>query len=67
MKNVRQYETVVDPITLWLAIHGGDPAPEVIRLTAGLAIYSLASNLKGGEAIQAASKAFLQKQLGRAG
>ena len=67
MKNVRQYETFIDPITLWKLIHGGDPVPpEVLRLTSALAIYSLAANLKGGDEIKAASIAFVQKQLAQA-
>ena len=68
MKNIRQYETFIDPITLWKLIHGGDPVPpEVARLTAGLAIYSLASSLKGGAEIKAATRAFVEKQLAQGG
>ena len=37
--NPKRFEMIVDPITLWKAIHGGDPAPDVIRLTAAVAIY----------------------------
>jgi hypothetical protein len=53
---------IVDPITLWKAIHGGDPAPDVIRLTAAVAIYSLAARLDGGAEIKAAAGHFLQKE-----
>ena len=61
--DLRKYETVVDPITLWKAIHGGDPPPEVVRLTAALAIYSIAARLEGGAEIKTATANFLQKQL----
>ena len=68
MKNIRQYETFIDPITLWKLIHGGDPVPpEVARLTSALAIYSLAANLKGGAEIKASSRAFIEKQLAQGG
>jgi hypothetical protein len=46
-------ESVLNPILLWILIHGGDPAPDqrVARLSAALAIQSLASHL-GAEAAQ---------------
>jgi hypothetical protein len=60
----------LDPIRLWLLIHGGDPAPDerVGRLTSSLAIHSLASHLSTdaakqirvavGKEIAAAARAF---------
>jgi hypothetical protein len=38
---------VLNPILLWILIHGGDPAPDerVGRLSAALAIQSLATHL----------------------
>jgi len=43
---------ILDPILLWILIHGGDPAPDqrVARLSAALAIQSLASHLSDGAA-----------------
>jgi hypothetical protein len=43
---------VLNPILLWILIHGGDPAPDqrVGRLSAALAIQSLASHLEGNAA-----------------
>jgi hypothetical protein len=43
---------VLNPILLWILIHGGDPAPDqrVARLSAALAIQALASNLSAGAA-----------------
>jgi hypothetical protein len=43
---------VLNPILLWLLIHGGDPAPDerTGRLSAALAIQSLASSLSAGAA-----------------
>jgi hypothetical protein len=63
---------LTDPILLWILIHGGDPAPDqrTGRLSASLAIQSLASHLSGGAAkeiqatvgkeIAAAARAFEQ-------
>jgi len=63
---------VTDPILLWLLIHGGDPAPDerTARLSASLAIQSLATHLSAGAArevratvgkeIAAAARAFEQ-------
>lgn len=38
---------MLNPIQLWILIHGGDPAPDAQtdRLSAALAIHSLASSL----------------------
>jgi hypothetical protein len=38
---------ILDPILLWILIHGGDPAPDAAtqRITAALAIRSLAGSL----------------------
>jgi hypothetical protein len=43
---------VLNPILLWILIHGGDPAPDqrTSRLSAALAIQSLAANLSAGAA-----------------
>jgi NAD+--asparagine ADP-ribosyltransferase len=67
MANPKHFETAIDPITLWKLIHGGDPAPEVIRMTAAVAIFSLAAQLEGAAEIKAAATSYLQKQLGQAG
>ena len=43
---------ILNPILLWILIHGGDPAPDqrTGRLTAALAIQSLAQNLSAAAA-----------------
>jgi hypothetical protein len=41
---------VLDPILLWILIHGGDPAPDkqIARLANAAAIYQLAGRLGTG-------------------
>jgi hypothetical protein len=57
---------VIDPILLWILIHGGDPAPDDLtrRLTAALAIRDLASNL--GASAQKEIRQIIGKEIGEA-
>jgi hypothetical protein len=52
-------QAVLDPILLWFLIHKGDPAPDqrTSRLSAALAIQSLASSLSAGAAKEIGSLA----------
>jgi len=47
--HIRQLHYHWDPITLWLLIHGGDPAPDTIRgadrVALALSIHKLAGSL----------------------
>jgi hypothetical protein len=57
---------VLNPILLWILIHGGDPAPDerVGRLTAALAIQSLATHLSTNAAKEI--NAVVGKEIGAA-
>jgi hypothetical protein len=59
---LHRYEQIVDPITLWLMIHRGDPGPDepkpINQLTAALAIHQLAgavTDTKSRQELQAAA------------
>jgi hypothetical protein len=57
---------VMDPILLWILIHGGDPAPDQLtsRLAAALAIRQLASNL--GASARKEIQQIIGKEIGEA-
>jgi hypothetical protein len=57
---------IMDPILLWILIHGGDPAPDAAtqRLSAALAIHSLAGSL--GAVARKEVQAAVTKEIGQA-